>query len=151
MFKNTVLFLLTIATIYLIINVTILSKEEKPKVRFELVDKKIPYKIVNFSWGKGFEKDRLTNEKTYATVKKETGILATKGEYVQIHFSKKPENVEILEHTKNKKNYIYDHYTKRNDGYIFKIGSQKGEKIFEVKGIWKGNNYFTYLFKLKIL
>jgi len=150
MFKKSLLLLIAIFTIYLIIDQTILSKEEMPEVRFELADKTIPYKISNYSWGKVLDKEKRTNKETYMAVKNEIGTTAFKGETVQIHFSELPENVEIIERSASKKMYIYDQYIKNFGIYSFQIGPNKGERIFEVKGIWKGNNYFTYLIKLKI-
>lgn len=150
MVKSVFMYLLAIFTMYLIINQTILSKEEEPKVKFELADKTIPYKIANYSWGKRM-KDRTTFKDTFTAIKKEVAIAAFEGDSVKIHFSKQPENVEIVEHTATKKSYVYDQYSKDYGEYTFHIGSKKGERIYEVKGTWKGNNYFTYLIKLKIL
>lgn len=150
MFKKGILLIVALSTLFLIINETILTKEEKPQVKFELADKTIPYKISNYSWGKALNKDKHSIKDTYNSVKGTRGTNAFKGEYVHIHFSDQPENVEILEHKTNNKSYIYDQYTNDYAGYAFQIDSQKGERIFEVKGIWKGNNYVTYFIKLKV-
>lgn len=150
MFKKGILLIVAISTVFLIINETILTKEEKPEVKFKLADKTIPYKISNYSWGKVLNKDKLANIDTYKHIQGTKGTTAFKGEYVHIHFSDRPENVEILEHKPNKKSYIYDEYTKDYEGYSFQIDSEKGERVFEVRGIWKGNNYITYVIKLKI-
>jgi hypothetical protein len=144
MVKKGILFTLTIFTLYLVINQTVYSKVEKPEVRFELADKTIPYKISNYSWGKVLNKEKLGSKNIFQEA---VGTNAINGEYVHIHFSKKPENVEILEHKTNTKNYIY---AKDSKGYAFQLDTEKGERIFEVRGIWKGNNYITYIIKLKV-
>lgn len=144
MVKKGILFTLTIFTLYLVINQSVFSKVEKPEVRFELADKTIPYKISDYSWGRVLNKEKLTNKKM---IQEAIGTNAIKGEFVRIHFSEKPENVEILEHKTNTKSYIY---AKDYNGYAFQLDSEKGDRIFEVRGIWKGNNYITYIIKLKI-
>lgn len=150
MFKKGILLIVAISTLFLIINETILTNEEKPQVKFVLADKAIPYKITNYSWGKALNKDKLIMKDTYSSVKETDGTTAFMGEYVHIHFSDRPENVEILEYKKHKKSYIYDRNTNDYQGYAFQIDSQKGERVFEVRGIWKGNNYVTYIIKLKV-
>ncbi|PGL73282.1 hypothetical protein [Bacillus sp. AFS055030] len=150
MVKKGILYLVAFFTISIIIHVTILSNDEKPEVKFELADKTIPYKIANYSWGKLLDKDQSTNE-TYKTIKEEVAIPALEGEHLRIYFSKQPENVEILEHIGTKKAYIYDQNLEHYGSYSFQLGSKKGERIYEVKGIWKGNNYFTYLIKVKVI
>jgi hypothetical protein len=151
MFKRGLLVIVSIITIYLIIDQTILSKEEKPDVRFELADKTIPYKITNYSWGKVLNKDKKTNKNSYTVVKDTKAIKANKGEYVHIHFSEQPENVEIIELTSTNKRFLYDQSAEDYEGYSFQLDSHVGERIFEVRGIWKGNNYYTYLIKLTVL
>ncbi|XRG79105.1 hypothetical protein V5E38_01935 [Rossellomorea sp. GAMAL-10_SWC] len=150
MFKKRILYLVAIFTISIIINQTILSKDEKPEVKFELADKTIPYKIANYSWGKLLDKDISTNG-TYKNIKEEVAIPAFEGDFLKIYFSEQHENVEILEHSGTKKAYIYDHNLDNYGSYSFQLGSKKGERIYEVKGIWKGNNYFTYLIKVKVI
>lgn len=150
MLKKGILYFVAIFTFSIIINQTILSKDEKPVVKFELADKTIPYEIANYSWGKILHKDKLTNG-TYKNINDEEAIPVLEGELLTIHFSEQPENVEILEHNGTKKSYIYDHNLNHYGSYSFELGSKKGERIYEVKGIWKGNNYFTYLIKLKVI
>lgn len=150
MFKKGILLIVAFSTLFLIINETILTKEEKPEVKFVLADKTIPYKITNYSWGQVLNKDKKMVKDTNISTIETEGITALKGEYVHIQFSNRPENVEILEHKNQKKSYIYDHNTTDNKRYAFQIDSQKGERVFEVKGIWKGNNYVTYIIKLKV-
>ncbi|PGS48656.1 hypothetical protein [Bacillus sp. AFS041924] len=150
MFKKGILCLVAIFTFSIIINQTILSKDEKPHVEFELADKTIPYKIANYSWGKILHKDKSTNC-TYKNINDEVAIPVLEGELLKIHFSEQPENVEILEHMGTKKSYIYDQNLDHYGSYSFELGSKKGERIYEVKGIWKGNNYFTYLIKVKVI
>ncbi|PEJ60614.1 hypothetical protein CN692_00550 [Bacillus sp. AFS002410] len=150
MFKKGILYLLAFFTISLIVNQTILSKEEKPVVQFELADKTIPYKIANYSWGKLLDKDKLVNVSDQ-NIKEDAAIPAFHGDLIKIHFSKQPENIEVLERTATKNSYIYNQNLDSKGSYSFALGSRKGERVYEVKGIWKGNNYFTYLIKVKII
>ncbi|PEL09878.1 hypothetical protein [Bacillus sp. AFS017336] len=150
MFKKGILYLLAFFTISLIVNQTILSKEEKPVVQFELADKNIPYKIANYSWGKLLDKDKLVNVSDQ-NIKEDAAIPAFHGDLIKIHFSEQPENIEVLERTATKNSYIYNQNLDSKGSYSFALGSRKGERVYEVKGIWKGNNYFTYLIKVKII
>jgi hypothetical protein len=144
------LLIIIFAAITLILVIGLSPNDEKPTVKLELSEKNIPFVITDYSWGNAFIKEENSRDNDYDIGNNLNGIETFAGDYVNIHFSIKPDNLEIIEHTSNKKSYIYEQFGKKDDGYAFQIDSHNGTRIFEIKGLWKNNQYISYVIKVII-
>ena len=70
------------------------------------------------------------------------------GTNIDPHFSVKPDGVKIIEHTSKSKSYVYEEFGKKDDSYSFQLDTKLGERIFEVKGLWRNGQTISYIIKV---
>lgn len=130
--------------------VSLTSNDEMPEATFKVHGKKIQYTTADYSWGKFFYKKTDITFEPYILGKNIEGVEGFPGIYIDLHFSDKPNRVEVIEHTSQESSYVYEQFGNDVDGYHFQVDTKYGERIFEIKAYWNFGQFISYIIKVKI-
>ncbi|MDT8717752.1 hypothetical protein IAI10_13870 [Clostridium sp. 19966] len=153
--KNTISFIILVLVIISIYGFcSILSQKGipslPPNVLIKYSNKAIPTTMGEHTWLTKNGSNSYLTEDSYSLGESTSIFTAKSCDFIEIHFSSKPQKVKLLQWIGKNNSCIYKILDGEND-YKVSLPLKSGEYIFEVLAYWDANEHNTSnIFRVKI-